>query len=61
METAKIKPLICYAGSADRNLCKFLTLGKEPKPFFFFSYICQNKNKQMLNKKYNYVFKISTQ
>ena len=30
MEISKIRPLICYAGSAGRNLCKFLTLGKEP-------------------------------
>ena len=57
METQKIRPLICYAGSAGRNLCKFLTLGKEPITFFFLINNCQNKNK--IYKKSNEIFNFS--
>ena len=38
------QPLICYAGSAGRNLCKFLTLGKEPPTYFFMNYMRQEKS-----------------
>jgi len=42
--TIKKRPLICYAGSAGRNLCKFLTLGKEPFIWFFMNYYRQEKS-----------------